>query len=86
MILSGGNTLLYLSMKIENIKKLDFNAKEGTNIEGVETNSKENEHQRMHMWSLRMWLYRPCQEHMISKRRTICEILFQINFMQSGSN
>ena len=40
MILSGGNTLLYLSMKIENIKKLDFNAKEGTNIEGVETNSR----------------------------------------------
>ena len=81
MILSGVYTLLYLSMKIENIKKLDFNAKEGTNIEGVETNSRENEHQSMHMWSWRMWLYRPCQEHMISKRRKFCDILFQIKLV-----
>ena len=67
MILRGGITLLYLNMKIEDIKKLDFNTKEGTNIEEVETNRRENEHQRMHRWSWRRWLSMPCQEHMISK-------------------
>ena len=77
-------TLLYLNMKIDRIKKLDENSKEGTNIEGVETNKRENEHHMMHRWSWSRWLSRPCQEHMISKPRTICEILFQIKLIWLG--
>ena len=87
LILRGGGIPYYTSTwKFTGSKKLDDNANEGTNTEGFKTNSRENEHQRMQRWSWRRWLSRPCQEHMRSKWRTICEILFQIKLMQLGLN
>ena len=52
-------------------------SKEGTNIEGVDTNKRENDHHMIHRWSWRRWLSRPFQEHMLSRRRTICMIYME---------